>query len=66
MIKLNTLSDGPGRAIASDLFIAAINSTLLAEMLYEPDTFDFQGQALWKIALDEKYDDCLLPTTLKV
>lgn len=59
-IALDTIVEGAGTTIAAASFLAALDSALLASMIYEPDTFDFRAQALWKTTLDEEYDACLL------
>ena len=59
-IALDTVPGAPGQVIPVDLLLAALDPVLVNEMIYEPDTTDFQGRAYWKIPLDEKYDACLL------
>lgn len=59
-IALDTIVEGTGTPIAAASFLAAVDSALLFSLIYEPDTFDFRAQALWKIALDEEHDACLL------
>ncbi len=59
-IPLDTVGADTGRAISPQHFLAALDSILIETMIYEPDTFDFQGRAYWKIPLDEETEACLL------
>jgi hypothetical protein len=59
-IGLDSTAGKSGEDISATLFLAAIDSSLFADMIYEPDTFDFQAQAHWKVPLDKNYDACLL------
>lgn len=59
-VGLDSVAGDSGRAIPAGLLLVAIDSVLIAEMLYEPDTFDFHGRAYWKLGLDENFEACLI------
>jgi len=49
-----------GKVLDFEGFFAAVDSSLLEDMIYEVDSTDGSLRALWKVALDEDYDLCLL------
>jgi len=59
LVGLDSVAGESSRAIPADLFLAAIDSVLIAEMIYA-DTFDFHGRAYWKLGLDENFEACLI------
>ena len=60
LVGLDSVAGEHSREIPARLLLAAIDSALIAEMLYEPDTFDFRGRAYWKLGLDENFEACLI------
>lgn len=60
LVGLDSIAGESSRVIPAKLFLAAIDSMLIAEMIYEPDTFDFRGRAYWKLDLDENFAACLI------
>ncbi len=59
-VKRDTVMGDSGRGIPAQLFFAGLDSALINELIYEPDTFDFRCRAYWKIELDKHSDACLL------
>lgn len=59
-IALDSLPLDSNAQIPAPLFWAAIDSSFYDAFLYEPDTFDFQAIASWKVSLNENQDACLI------
>lgn len=58
-IGLDTIWVDTGRTISPLLFLAALDSNLLDEMIYPPEYMDFKVKAYWKIKLDAQTEFCL-------